>query len=116
MIRTVLVAGAFACLSFGVHAQECEFPYDATVGEFLAAGAPLVEILPEDLPNIVDQVEALEGKDLGDVTRGFFVNAGSNILLGLEVDNCLLPPILVGTVTPSSAPLSGKDAQGNIGA
>lgn len=116
MFKTAFAAAALCCLSFGAHAQECEFPYDATVGEFLAAGAPLAEIAPDDLPNVVDQIEAIDGKNLGDVTRGFFVNAGGSILLGLEVDDCLLAPIVVGTVAPASAPLSGKDAMGNIGA
>ena len=46
MLKTLLLAGAFACLSFAASAAECEFPFDSTIGEFSAAGAPVVVIVP----------------------------------------------------------------------
>jgi hypothetical protein len=117
MFRNLLLAGAFACASFAVSAAECEYRFDDLIGQFAAAGAPIVEIGEADLPAIVAKAEEMEGVDLGEVTRGFLVNAGGQILLGLEVDGCLLPPILVGLVGPSPTnQLSGKDEKGNVGA
>ena len=117
MLKTLLLAGAFACLSFAAAAAQSEIPVDYTNGDFSAAGAPVVVIEDADLPAIVAKVEAMEGVDLGEVTRGFLVNAGGRILLGLEVDGCLLPPIVVGMVGPAPTnQLSGKDEKGNVGA
>lgn len=112
----LLLAGAFACLSFGVSAAECEFPFDDTVAQLAAAGAPVVEVPADALPDLVERIEGDTGQEYGDVTRGFIAQAGGKILLGLEVDGCLLPPIVVGTLAPTSAPLSGKDEAGNVGA
>lgn len=114
---TLLAAGALACLSFAVAAAECEFPFDKTVGEFSAAGAT-VKIIPADsLPPIAEQAGKIVGKDLGAVTRGFLVVAGGKVLLGLEVDGCLIPPIAVGIMnTKPATPLSGKAPNGDIGA
>lgn len=112
----LLLAGAFACLSFGVAAAECEFPFDETVGQLSAAGAPVVEVPADALPDLVDRIEGDTGQEYGDVTRGFIAQAGGKILLGLEVDGCLLPPIVVGTLAPTNAPLSGKGEDGRVGA
>ena len=112
----LLIAGAFLCASFAVSAAECDFPFDATVGELSAAGAPVAIIDPTELDQIVGAVETMLGTDYGDVTRGFFVEAGGKILLGLEVDGCLLEPINLGLASSSAAPLSGKDEAGNVGA
>ena len=112
----LLLAGAFACLSFGVAAAECEFPYDAVIGEFSAAGAPVVEVPADALPELVERIEGDTGQEYGNVQRGFIAQAGGKLLLGLEVDDCLIPPIVVGTLAPTSAPLSGKDAAGRVGA
>jgi hypothetical protein len=111
----LLLAGAFACLSFAVSAAECEFPFDTMIGEFSAAGAPIIVIEPADLPAIVEKVQAIVGHPLGEVTRGFFVQAGGKVLLGLEVDGCLIEPIFLGFVQPAGQ-LSGKDKDGRIGA
>lgn len=116
MLKTLLAAGALLCASFAVSAAECEFPFDVTVGQFAAAGAPLVIIDPADLPEIVANVETMTGQDLGDATRGFLAQAGGKILLGLEVDGCLIPPIAVGIAQPTGGQLSGKDDAGRIGA
>lgn len=111
----LLIAGAFLCASFAVSAAECEFPFDKTIGEFSAAGAPIVVIEPADLPGIVEKVEAMTGEDFGEVTRGFFAQAGGQILLGLEVDGCLLPPVNLG-FAPAAERLSGRGKDGRIGA
>jgi hypothetical protein len=116
MLKTLLLAGAFLCLSFAASAAECEFPFDDVIGQFSKAGAPVVIIDPTDLPEIVANVEAMTGQDLGDATRGFFAQAGGKILLGLEVDDCLIEPINLGPVPAVSVPLSGKDEAGHIGA
>lgn len=113
----LLIAGAFLCASVAVAAAECEFPYDTVIGEFAAAGAPVVEVPADALPDLVERIEGDTGQEYGDVQRGFIAQAGGKILLGLEVDNCLLPPIIVGTIAPTtSAPLSGKGEDGRIGA
>ena len=112
----LLLAGALCCLSFGVAAAECEFPYDKVIGEFSAAGAPVVEVPADALPDLVEQIEADTDQEYGDVQRGFIAQVGGKLLLGLEVDDCLIPPIVVGTLAPTSAPLSGKDATGRVGA
>lgn len=112
----LLIAGAFLCAPLAVSAAECDFPYDATIGQLSAAGAPVVEVPADALPDLVDRIEGDTGQEYGEVTRGFIAQAGGKILLGLEVDGCLLPPIVVGTLAPTSAPLSGKDESGNVGA
>lgn len=114
-MKTLLLAGAFACLSFGVSAAECEFPFDTTVAGLISDGNPVNVIDPTELPEIVETIETMLGADFGAVTRGFFAEAGGKILLGLEVDGCLLPAINMG-LAPTSAPLSGKDEAGNVGA
>lgn len=115
MKLSLFAAGAFACLTFAAHAEECEFPFDKTVGELAAAGAP-VAIVPEaDLAALVEKVEEIGGQDSGDVTRAFIAQAGGNVLLGLEVDGCLLPPIVLG-LAPAVERRSGKGADGLIGA
>lgn len=111
----LLIAGAFLCASFAVSAAECEFPFEGTVADFSAAGAPIVVIEPADLPGIVKKVEAMTGEDFGEVTRGFFAQAGGQILLGLEVDGCLLPPVNLG-FAPAAERLSGRGKDGRIGA
>jgi hypothetical protein len=115
-MKTLLVAGAFACLCVPAFSAECEFPYDDTIGQLAAAGAPVVEVPADALPDLVERIEGDTGQEYGDVQRGFIAQAGGKILLGLEVDDCLLPPIIVGTLAPTSAPLSGKDEAGRIGA
>lgn len=110
----LLIAGAFACLSFAVSAAECEYKFDETVAQVSAAGFPVAVIEPADLPAIVEKVEALSGDEYGDVTRGFFAQVNGSIFLGLEVDGCLLPKIVL-SVSPASEQLSGKGADGRIG-
>lgn len=95
----LLLAGLLACLAFPAAAAECEFPFDKTIGEFSAAGAPIVVIEPADLPGIVENVEAMTGEDFGEVTRGFFAQAGGQILLA-----------------PAAERLSGRGKDGRIGA
>lgn len=117
MFKNLLIAGAFACLSFGAFAAECQHPFDATVGEFSAAGANPVIIPDDKLAEFVDRVEDMNGVHLGEVSRGFMVVAGGKLLLGLEVDGCLIPPIVLGLVSAPKAPkLSGKNEAGEIGA
>jgi hypothetical protein len=111
----LLLAGALCCLSFGVAAAECEFPFDATVAGLVSEGNPVNVIDPIELPEIVEAIETMIGADFGAVTRGFFAEADGKILLGLEVDACLLPPINLG-LAPASEQLSGKDATGRVGA
>jgi len=116
MLKTLLLAGAFLCLSFPASAAECEFTFDLTVEQLSDAGAPVVIIDPTELAQVVDAIETVLGANYGDVTRGFFAEAGGKILLGLEVDDCLIEPINLGPVPAVSAPLSGKDEAGHIGA
>jgi hypothetical protein len=116
MLKTLLLAGAFLCLSFPASAAECEFPFDDVIGQFADADAPVVIIDPAELAQVVGAIETVLGADYGDVTRGFFAKAGGKILLGLEVDDCLIEPINLGPVPAVSAPLSGKDEAGHIGA
>ena len=111
----LLLAGAFACLSLAVSAAECQYEFDETVVQLPIAGVPVVIIEPADLQGIVEKVEALSGKEYGEVTRGFFAQDKGQLLLGLEVDGCLLPRILLGAV-PAGSHLSGKDEAGNVGA
>lgn len=117
MLKLALVAGALLLAPMSVVAQECAFPFDPVVGEFSAAGAP-IEIIPDaDLPTFVQLVEASTGVKLKGVTRGFLVIAGGNILLGLEVDGCLIDPIVIGTSgQPASDRTSGRGQGGDIGA
>lgn len=111
----LLIAGAFLCASFAVSAAECEFPFDETAAAFADAGSPVVVIDPAELPKIVETMETMLGEDYGDVTRGFFAQAGGQILLGLEVDGCLLPPVNLG-FAPAAERLSGRGKDGRIGA
>lgn len=116
MFKTLLIAGAFACLSFGAcAAEECEFAFEPTIAEFAAAGAPVVEVPASDLPKLVAEVEAVTGEEYGDVTRGFLVRVADVVLLGLEVDGCLLPPIVVDRLA-SDEQLSGRGKDGKTGA
>lgn len=116
MFKT-LIAGALLLAPMSAVAQECEYRFDPIIGEFSAAGAP-VQIIPDaDLPKFVEVAEAITGKMLRDTTRGFLVIAGGTILLGLEVDGCLIDPIPLGTSgQPASDRTSGRSKDGGIGA
>ena len=117
MLKTLLTAGALLLASVSVAAAaECEFPFEATIADFTKSGAEPYVIPYDKLPDVVSRMETILGGDLGDVTRGFFVSAGGSILLGLEVDDCLLPPFKIGPA-PAADRLSGKDPKtGRIGA
>lgn len=112
----LLIAGAFLCAVPAVSAAECEFPYDTVIGEFADAGAPVVEVPADALPDLVARIEADMGEEYGNVQRGFIAQVGGRLLLGLEVDGCLIEPIVVGTLAPASAPLSGNGEGGRVGA
>jgi hypothetical protein len=117
MLKLAFVAGALLLAPMSVVAQECEYRFDPIIGEFSAAGAP-VEVIPEaDLPKFVEVAEAITGRKLSGVTRGFLVIAGGNIILGLEADDCMLDPIVIGTSgQPASDRTSGRNKDGGIGA
>jgi len=94
MFKTLLIAGAFACLPFAANAQECVL-LDDIVQELATIGATAVLIEPEVLGEVVAEVESVDGLDLGDVTRGFFVAVDGSIVIGFEVAGCLLPPVRI---------------------
>lgn len=116
-MRNLLAGALLLASASAVNAAECEFPFGDVVGSFAAAGAR-VAIIPEtELAEVVDKTEELFGLELGEATRGFFAVAGGKVLLGLEVDGCLLEPVVVGSVTRTGERLSGKDKEtGKIGA
>ena len=118
MFKRLLLAAALTCLPFTTHAQECEFPFDATFGAIQSEGMPTEEIPVGLLPRYVDLASALLGTPIEGVTRGFVVIDGGRIFLGLEVNECLLPRIHIGNVAPAPASeqLSGRGKNGEIGA
>lgn len=87
-----LAAGALAlaltsCTFEPAYAQSCQYTYDAERDRLLAQGLAVVELEP-------DTLAAAEQAAGVDASRGFVVTIpGGRILLGLEVDGCLLPPI-----------------------
>lgn len=113
----ILIAGALLLTPISASAEECQFPFDATLSGFASAGAPW-KLIPDDvLPKFEKLAEAALDTPLDGVTRGFVVVSGGKILLALEVDDCLLPPIAIGRVNEVSVPLSGRDkADGRVGA
>lgn len=109
-MKLLLSAALAACLvvpAFGQETPACQYPYDAVAAEFAAAGSPVSEIPAEDLPKVIEQLESLTGKAYPNVTRGFIAVVGGKVLLGLESDGCLLPPIIVAQVKPER--LSGRE-------
>ena len=114
-IRIAALTGALL-LSGAAYAADCEFPFDAIVGKFGEAGAVVKIIPPESLSSIGDEAEKVFGREIGAVTRGFVAVVGGKMLLGLETDGCLLPPIDLGPAPGGVEQLSGKDAAGRVGA
>lgn len=115
MLRNLLIAGALAlALSVPAAAQECLYPFDETLATLQDNGMATVVVADEDLPAIVAKVEELTGVELDGVTRAFFVNTGVSVLIGLEVDGCLMPPIKLASL--KSPPLSGRNKAGEVGA
>lgn len=116
-MKLLLAAALAACLVVPAFGEEkapvCKFTYDAVAAGYAAQSNPVVEIDPADLSAIVAKVEEVEGKAYPNVTRGFVVNEGGRILLGLEADGCMLPPILIGIAKPER--LSGREGD-RIGA
>jgi hypothetical protein len=116
MLKTLLIAGALLLAPISAQAQECQYPFEATLHSFATAGAPW-KVIPEDsLPTFVKAAEVVTGQDLEGVTRGFLVIAGGQVLLGLEVNDCLIPPIVVGSANELTKKLSGRGDDGSIGA
>lgn len=113
MKRLLIAAVAAACLVVPAIGQEvtCE-DFDEITVAFTDIGARVVLVPPENLPEVEEQF--YDGSGDGDVTRAFIVAAAGQLLLGLEVDGCLQPPIFLGFAQETR--LSGKGAFGRIGA
>ena len=86
-------------------AETCGDPLDVVVARYEAAGSDPVMLGPDELH------AAMTEFNLSDVSRGFYVEIEAHVLLGLEVEGCLLPPIeMTQPLTPTR--LSGATAFG----
>ena len=70
-------------------AAQCNEPFEMVVAQYEATGNNPVMLNDDEIGAAMEQFE------LTDVSRGFYVEIEAHILLGLEVDGCLLPPILM---------------------
>lgn len=87
---------AFALPMAHARAAECE-RMDDVVAKFIAAGAQPFIIPADRLPKTVEDAEQIIGQPLPQPSRGFLVVTPRETVLGLEVDGCLLPPIVMET-------------------
>lgn len=100
LFAVALLLGAFAVFASPGHAADpvCDYTYDEVKQQFADAGEPVVEIDPAKLPKFIADLEAKFGGKHPNVTRAFAAEAGGKVLVGLEENGCLSPPIVVGIV------------------
>ena len=105
LLALAALLGAFAIFTHPATAADpvCEYTYDEVAQQFADAGSPVVEVDPAKLPELVAEVERNTGQSHGDVTRAFIAQSGGRVLLGLEENGCLSPPIVVGFAGPAPA-------------
>jgi hypothetical protein len=83
----VLGAALVAMPSAPALAASCPEPLDMVVARYEAAGNDTVMLNDDEIG------AAMEQFDIPDISRGFYVEIDARMILGLEVDGCLLPPI-----------------------
>lgn len=88
----ILVAVLYSPASAGE--PVCDFTFDDTVAFYASRGVP-VGIVNEDRLDDMAREHGVEK-----ATRGFVIPGNSGLLLGLEVDGCLLPPITMAPKSP----------------
>ena len=88
-------------------AKLCEFYMDDVVRVYTTAGIPVLFVDEADMPEFVANLSITMGETFEGVTRAFMVDVRGQMLVGIEVDGCLLPPIFLSVpITP--ARLSGR--------
>ncbi len=95
MRLTLLVGATLLALNFPALAQTCENTYDDVARQFAEIGSPVSEIPADKFAAFKENLRAA-GQDVEGVTRAFVATSGGALLLGLEKDGCLLPPIVIG--------------------
>jgi len=86
--------GLFASvLLVATQARACDYTVEEVVANFAAANHPVTMLDAATIPKAVDDIKVKTGTTFEGVTRAFVVNTGQQVLLGLEVGGCLLPPI-----------------------
>ncbi len=83
----------------------CENEMDDVVRRLLMQGSPVIVVLEEALPHLLERLEAA-GMDPEGITRAFVaelpVNGVPGVVIGLERNGCLEPPILQSDLIPAS--------------
>lgn len=113
MIRFLLAAVMAVFLCLPSVAQDC-IPFDGLVGEISTTGVPLHVFTKGELEEITPALEEISGKDLEGATRAFIFASPKGLVVGVEIDGCVIEPILISA--PEQEPLSGRDSEGNVGA
>lgn len=90
---------AFALPMAHARGAECE-RMDDVVAKFTAAGASPFIIPADKLAKTEADAVEIIGQPLPPASRGFLVVSRDRTIIGLEVDGCLLAPILI--VTPKA--------------
>jgi len=89
----------------------CDNLYDTIVAAFTEAGSPVQELSGDDLAEALTALSL----DPAGVTRAFLaVASGGKVVLGLERNGCLEPPIVIAVAVPSRGSLSGATPFGTF--
>jgi hypothetical protein len=95
MKTSLLVAGALAFALFfasPVAAQQCD-KFDVVAAQMEGVDGLTIEILEPDAVKAL--VEKIDPALVGLVTRAFVLDGSARVIAGLEIDGCLLPPIVL---------------------
>lgn len=104
----VIMAGTFALVFAPSKATAADPPICAYYYDDIMVQYGGIEVPEADLANVLMNLEADTGLELDGATRVFFVMTETSIVFGVELDGCLLDPIIVSVpLTPVNG-LSGR--------
>lgn len=117
LVAAILIASLSVFLAGPVVAQDtCQFNMTDTIASLSEQGVPHVIIAEADaVQKFVDEVaEPIVGAEVEGATAVLLANLPQGIAFGLEVDGCLLPPVIIPGLTALPAKLSGKMPDGSV--
>lgn len=100
VILAIIGIGAALLFAYArpARAAEC-FVFEAQLARMVDAGAHVVVAKWAGVRDVVRFVELNKGTHYEHVTRAFMVFLSDRIIVGLEVDGCLLDPVYIGGPT-----------------
>lgn len=87
---------------------------DVALAQLTIHDTPLHQFTDEEMPEVIDALKIMRIGKFSGATRGFIFATSAGVQVGIEIDACLLDPIMIAK--PKASRLSGKGPDGRIGA